>query len=101
MEILLGFLANANSAIIGDNGGNDEGGNDGGKWESTFAAPVVIPAPMVIVLVAKNVNLVVIVILAIAIMVSVITSAAVIGVSFVSVIASLTYSSLPCKIVIV
>ena len=39
MEILLGFLANANSAIIGDNGGNST-------------------------LTAKNVNLVVIVILA-------------------------------------
>ena len=42
--------ANAIFGIIGD---------DGGKWESTFA-PVLF-APIVIVLVAKNVNLVVIV----------------------------------------
>ena len=34
-----GMAANANFGTCG-NGGNDNG-NDGGKWESTFAAPIV------------------------------------------------------------
>ena len=51
MEIPWGFLANVNPAIIGDNGGNDEGGNDGGKWESTAAFVV---KPSVIIVVPNN-----------------------------------------------
>ena len=83
------FLPNANFGICGNDGGND------GKWESTFAAP------MVMVDVAKVVNLVVVVIATIIISVSVITSAAVVSVVIISIIATLTKSSLPCAIVIV
>ena len=61
--------ANANFGTCGNDSGNIGDGNDGGKRESTFAAPVF--APMVIVLVAKVVNFVVIVIAAFVIGVSV------------------------------
>ena len=95
-----GLAANANFGICRICG-NIGGGNDGGKWELTFAAPVIISAPMVIVLVAKNVNLVVVVIAVIVIGVSVIICGTVVVFSVVSVIPTLIKSSLPSVIVIV
>ena len=87
--------ANANFGTCGNDSGNIGDGNDGGKRESTFAAPVF--APMVIVLVAKVVNFVVIVIAAFVIGVSVIICGTVV-VFLVGVIA-LIKSSLPSVIV--
>ena len=95
MEILLGFLANANPAIIGDNGGNDKGGNDGGKWESTFAAPIVVVGnPSVIVLI-KNAVIAVVIILS-----GVITSI-VVGVAAFVILISVVIGGLVCISVVV
>ena len=90
--------ANANFGTCGNDSGNIGDGNDGGKRESTFAAPVF--APMVIVLVAKVVNFVVIVIAAFVIGVSVIICGTVVVFLVVSVIATLIKSSLPSVIVL-
>ena len=86
------FSVNANFGLCGN-----DNGNDGGKWELTFAAPIF--APIVIVLVAKVVNLVVIVISAIVVGVSVMMCGTVVVFSVVSVIATLINSSLPATIV--
>ena len=87
--------ANANFGIFGDGGGNDEGGNDGGKRELSIAAP------MVIVLVAKVVIRFVIVIAAFVIGVSVMMCGTVVVFLVVSVIPTLINSSIPCTMVIV
>ena len=84
-----------------DDNGNDKGGNDGGKWELTFAAPVVA---VIVILVVVKVVIIISVVIAVIIIIpdSVITSAAVIlVVPVVSVIATLTKSSLPSVIVAV
>ena len=82
-------LANAKPAIIGDNG-NDKGGNDGGKWESTFAAPIVVVGnPSVIVLI-KNAVIAVVIILS-----GVITSI-VVGVAAFVILISVVIGGLVC-----
>ena len=70
-----GMAANANFGTCG-NGGNDNG-NDGGKWESTFAAPIVA---VIVILVVVKVVIIISVVIAVIVIIpdSVITSAAVI-----------------------
>ena len=109
--------ANANFGTCG-NGGNDEGGNDGGKWESkresTFAAPIVIVGNPSVMVVVKNAVILVVIVISGVILVIVIgialfvilVSVVIGGIVSISVVVDtrivmLTKSSLPCTTVIV
>ena len=93
-----GLAANANFGICRICG-NDDGGNDGGKWELSIAAPVVVGNPSVMVIVENAVIAVIIVIpcIVIAIVIAVIISSVVV-VLVVRVIIPIR-SSLPCTTV--
>ena len=73
--------ANANFGTCGNDGGNIGGGNDGGKWELSIAAPIVVVGNPSVMVVVKNAVIAIVVAIpciVIAIVIAVITSSVVV-----------------------